>query len=83
MRGQTRTLRRRKLQALESPKQSRWPRKEYDRGEDVLAAVLSECLDEMQRNGGDIETALAQNPDLAAEIRPLLEVAAALRAARS
>jgi len=56
---------------------------QHDRGEAVLATVLSECLDEMQRNGEDIETALAQNPDLAGEIRPLLEVAAMLRQERT
>jgi len=60
-----------------------WFSAQHDRGEAVLATVLSECLDEMQRNGEDIETALAQNPDLAAEIRPLLEVAAMLRQERT
>jgi len=78
MGGQMRALGRDRLQALEKSKDWSWPRTEYDRGEDVLATVLSECLDEMQRDGGDIETVLAQNPELAAEIRPLLEVAALL-----
>jgi hypothetical protein len=52
-------------------------------GEVVLADALSECLDEMQKNGGDIEAALGRKPDMAADIKPLLEVAAMLRAARN
>jgi hypothetical protein len=55
-----------------------WTRAEYDEGEAVLAIALSECLDEMQQNGGDIEAALGRNPHLAVHIRPLLEVAALL-----
>jgi hypothetical protein len=83
MGGQTRALRRDRLQAPEESKDWSWPRTQYDRGEDVLATILSECLDEMQRDGGDIETVLAQNPELTAEIKPLLEVAAMLRARRT
>ena len=83
MGGQTRTPRRHRLQALEKSKHRKRPREQYDRREAVLARVLGECLNEMQRNGGDIEAALAQYPDLAAEIRPLLEVAAMLRPART
>ena len=83
MGGQTRALRRHRLQALERSKHWVWPRTKYDRGEAALATVLGECLDAMQRDGADIETALAQQPDLAAEIRPLLEVAAMLRPERT
>ena len=79
MGGQTRALGRHRLQALETSKHWVWPRAEYNRGEAVLAVALSECLDEMQRNGGDLEAALGQSPELAVEIRPLLEVAAMLR----
>jgi hypothetical protein len=32
----------------------------------------------MQMNGGDVDAALGRSPHLAAEIRPLLEVAALL-----
>lgn len=49
-----------------------------DEREIILAIALSECLDEMQNNGGDIEAALERIPGLAPEIRPLLEVAALL-----
>lgn len=83
MGGQTRGLGRHRLQALEEPNHMLWPRSKSDRGEVVLATVLSECLDEMQRNGGDIEGALEHNPDFAADIRPLLEVAALLRPVRN
>jgi hypothetical protein len=55
-----------------------WTPAEYDEGEAVLAIALSECLDEMQHNGGDVEAALVRSPHLAADIRPLLEVAALL-----
>jgi hypothetical protein len=82
MGGQTRAPGHRP-QALEKSKHRKQPRAQYDRGEAVLARVLGECLDEMQRNGGDIEAALALYPDLAAEIRPLLEVASMLRPART
>lgn len=83
MRGQTPALRRQGPQALDRPKHGMRPRAKYNKVEEELAAALSECLDEMQKNGGDIEAALARNPELAAEIRPLLEVAAMLRAART
>ena len=82
MGGQTRALGRHRLQALERSKPW-WPRNHHKMGEVVLADALSECLDEMQRNGGDIEAALGRKPDMAADIKPLLEVAAMLRAARN
>ena len=83
MSGQTRALGRHRLQALESSKPWMWPRSQNKMGEVALADALSECLDEMQKNGGDIEAALGQNPQMAADIRPLLEVAAMLRLARN
>jgi len=49
----------------------------------MLATALSECLDEMRNNGGDIEAALERVPGLAPEIRPLLEVAALLLPGRA
>ncbi len=81
MGGQTRALGRHRLQALERSKP--WPRNQNKMGEVVLADALSECLDEMQKNGGDIEAALGRKPDMAADIKPLLEVAAMLRMARN
>jgi len=83
MGGQTRTLGRHRPQALERSKRWMWPRTDYDRGEALLAIALSECLDEMQVNGGDIEAALKGCPELAADIQPLLEVAAMLRCPES
>ena len=83
MGGQTRSLGRHRLQALDDPKPWMWPRNQNKMGEVILADALSECLDEMQKNGGNIEAALASKPDMAADIRPLLEVAAMLRLARN
>ena len=54
-----------------------------DEREIMLAIALSECLDQMQNNGGDIEAALERVPGLAPEIRPLLEVAALLLPGRA
>lgn len=79
MGGETRTLRRHRPRARERSKRWMWPRGDYDRGEAALAIALSECLDEMQMNGGDVEAALVRYPELAADILPLLEVAAMLR----
>lgn len=76
--GQTRVLRRDEILPLGRTKHWVWPREQYDEGEAVLALALTECLDEMQRNGGNIEAALGRSPRLAAHIRPLLEVAAML-----
>ncbi len=83
MSGQTRTRRRHERRALDRSKHWGRPRANDDVAEGLLATVLSECLDEMQRNGGDIETAMMHNPGLANEIRPLLEVAAMLRPAKA
>ncbi len=76
--GQTQPRGRHALQALRRSRGWGWARAHYDEGEVVLAVALSECLDEMQRNGGDVDAALGRSPHLAAEIRPLLEVAALL-----
>ena len=75
--GQTRVLGR-YAQVVGRPKSCAWTRADYNEGEVVLAVALSECLDEMQMNGGDVDAALGRSPHLAAEIRPLLEVAALL-----
>ncbi len=75
--GQTRVLGR-YAQVLRKSKPCSWTRADYDEGEVVLAVALSECLDEMQMNGGDVDAALGRSRHLAAEIRPLLEVAALL-----
>ena len=75
--GQTRVLRR-CGQSLDKSKPWARTRADYDEGEAVLAVALSECLDEMQNNGGDVDAALGRSPHLAVEIRPLLEVAALL-----
>ena len=83
MSGQTRTRRRHERRALGRSKHWSGSRGNHDVAEGLLATVLSECLDEMQRNGGDIETAIMHNPDLAGEVRPLLEIAAMLRPAKT
>ena len=75
---QTQPRGRHALQELRRSRGRGWARAHYDEGEAVLAVALSECLDEMQDNGGDVDAALGRSPHLAVEIRPLLEVAALL-----
>lgn len=78
MRGQTQPQGRHALQTLRRSRDRGRTRTDYDGREIILATALSECLDEMQRNGGDIEAALRRSPYLAPEVRPLLEVASLL-----
>lgn len=77
-RGQTQPRGRYALQALSRTRGWSHAHVHYDEREVTLAIALSECLDEMQKNGGNIDAALSRSPHVAADIKPLLEVAALL-----
>jgi len=48
--------------------------------QEEFARILEVCLDRLQSGEATLETILVEHPDLAPELRPLLEVAAWLRA---
>lgn len=48
----------------------------------LLASVLAECLDAMDEGESDLNVLARRHPSLAARIKPLLEVALALRERR-
>ncbi|MBI2912723.1 MAG: hypothetical protein HYY03_02245 [Chloroflexi bacterium] len=48
----------------------------------ALAAALDECLQAIERGEGDLDSLADRYPAAKPEIRPLLEIAAALRARR-